>query len=177
MESLGKRFKEMLNQIEIDEQGSLKLMGVRSIITPVGSLLGIMEASNDILGERGTWIIMYRAGYNTAQAFAQTMIDVHRLDPNEVALAYSSFAHIRGWGFYKLIEMGFTHGHGRVQVYHSVFADYFRERGGSQRPVCGFVAGALAGITHAVSGVQVRAQEIQCAATGAAYCEMVVAPF
>ena len=68
MEPLAKRFKEMLNQIEIDEQGSLRLMGVPSIVT-------------------------------------------------------------------------------------------------------------LAGITHAVSGVQVRAQEIQCAVTGAAYCEMVVAPF
>jgi predicted hydrocarbon binding protein len=176
MEQPKQRLKELLKQIEIDE-GRLMLMGVRSVITPVGSLLGIMDASNDILGERGTWIIMYRAGYNTALAFAQTMIKVHHLDPNQVALAYSDFAHIRGWGFYKLVELGFTEGHGRIHVHNSIFADYFLEKGGSERPVCGFITGALGGITHAVSGVQVRAQEVQCAAMGADHCEMVVAPF
>jgi predicted hydrocarbon binding protein len=176
MEYLDQRFQELLKHIEIDDQGRLALMGVRSVITPEGSLLAIMEAANDILGERGSWIIMYRAGYQTARSFAQTMMDVHELDPNQVALAYSDFAHLRGWGFYKLIEMGFTEGQGRIHVYHSIFADYFWQKGGSQRPVCGFVAGALAGITHAVSGVQVRARELQCVAMGAEYCEMTVQP-
>ncbi len=176
MERLAQRFKEMLRHIEIDEQGRLTLMGVRSVITPEGSLLGIMEAANDILGERGTWIIMYRAGYNTALEFSRTMMEVHQLDPNQVALAYSDFAHLRGWGFYKLIDMGFTSGQGRIRVDHSIFADYFLKQGGSDRPVCGFITGALAGITHAVSGVLVRARELQCVAMGADYCEMVVEP-
>lgn len=177
MERLGQRFQEMLKQVDLDDQGRLTLMGVRSVITPVGSLLGIMEASNDILGQRGTWIIMYRAGYDTALAFSRTMIEVHGLDPNEVALAYSDFARLRGWGFYKLMGMDFVDGHGRIHVYHSAFADYFLEQGGTDHPVCAFIAGALAGITHAVSGMQVRAKEIQCAAMGADYCEMVVEPY
>jgi predicted hydrocarbon binding protein len=177
MDQLGRRFRDMLDQIEIDEQGRVKLMGVRSVITPVGSLLGIMDAANDILGERGTWIVMYRAGYDTALTFSRTMIDVYHLDPNQVALAYSDFAHVRGWGFYKLVELGFTNGHGRIQVYNSIFAEYFAQKGNTNRPVCGFVTGALAGITHAVSGIQVRARELQCAAMGAEHCEMVVEPF
>jgi predicted hydrocarbon binding protein len=177
MESLSQRFQEVLKQIAIDEQGRLTLMGVRSVITPEGSLLGIMEAANDILGERGTWIIMYRAGYNTALEFSRTMMEVHQLNPNQVALAYSDFAHLRGWGFYELIEMGFTQGHGRIHVHNSIFADYFLNQGGSERPVCGFITGALAGVTHAVSGVQVRAKEIYCAAMGAEHCEMVAEPY
>lgn len=177
MEQLEQRFKEMLGQIALDEQGHLTLMGTRSIITPAGSLLGIMEAANDILGERGTWIIMYRAGYNTALAFSRAMIEVHGMDPSEVALAYSDFARLRGWGFCKLMGFDLTEGHGRIHVYGSVFADHFHEQGGSQRPVCAFIAGALAGITHAVSGMQVRAKELQCAASGADYCEIVVEPF
>lgn len=177
MEQLTLRLHEMLKQIELDEQGHLTLMGARSIITPVGSLLGISQAANDILGERGTWIIMYRAGYSTAQAFARTMIDGRGMDPNEVALAYSDFARLRGWGFIKLMGMDFTDGHGRIHVYGSIFADHFREVGGVTRPACGFITGALAGVTHAVSGLEVRARELQCAALGAGYCEMVVAPY
>lgn len=176
MEQLGRRFQEMLKQIEIDEQGRLSLMGVRGVITPAGSLLGIVEAANDILGERGTWIVMYRAGYNTALSFSRTMIDVHHLDPNRVALAYSDFAHVRGWGYYKLMSLDFTDGHGRIHVHHSIFADHFLEQGGTDHPVCAFIAGALAGITHAVSGLKVRAKELQCAAMGADYCEIVVEP-
>lgn len=177
MEQLTLRLHEMLRQIELDDQGHLTLMGARSIITPVGSLLGISQAANDILGERGTWIIMYRAGYSTAQAFARTMIDGRGMDPNEVALAYSDFARLRGWGFIKLMGMDFTDGHGRIHVYGSIFADHFREVGGVTRPACGFITGALAGVTHAVSGLEVRARELQCAALGAGYCEMVVAPY
>jgi len=177
VDQLAHRFQEMLKQIEIDDQGRLTLMGVRSIITPAGSLLGIMEAANDILGERGTWIVLYRAGYNTALAFSRTMIDVHHMDPNQVALAYSAFAHVRGWGLYKLVVMDFINGHGRIHVHHSIFADHFLEQGGTQHPVCAFIAGALAGITHAVSGMQVRAKELQCAATGADFCEIVVEPY
>jgi predicted hydrocarbon binding protein len=94
-----------------------------------------------------------------------------------VALAYSDFARLRGWGFCKLMGLDFSDGHGRIHVHGSVFADHFREKGGSQRPVCGFIAGALAGITHAVSDLPVRAKEVQCAAMGAEYCEIVVQPF
>lgn len=177
MDLLSQRFQEMVKQIEIDEQGRLKLMGVRSVITPAGSLLGIMEASNDILGERGTWIVMYRAGYNTALAFAQTMIEVHHLDPNHVALTYTDFAHIRGWGHVQLMRMDFADGHGRIHVHNSIFADYFLEKGGTDHPVCAFIAGALAGITHAVSGMQVRAKELQCVAMGSSYCDITVEPF
>jgi predicted hydrocarbon binding protein len=177
MELLEQRLQEMLRQVELDENGHLTLMGTRSIITPVGSLVGIMEAANDILGERGTWIIMYRAGYSTAMAFAQTMIDERGMDPNEVALAYSDFARMRGWGFIRLMGMRFTEGRGRLHVYDSIFADHFRETGGVSRPVCGFIAGALAGVTRAVSGMKVRAREVQCAALGAEYCEMVVEPY
>lgn len=171
------RFQEMLRRIEIDDQGRLKLMGVRSIITPAGSLLGIMEASNDILGERGTWIIMYRAGYNTALAFAQTMIEIHKLDPNHIALTYTDFAHMRGWGTFKLIGMDFVNGHAQLHVDNSIFAEYFLEQGGTDHPVCAFLAGALAGITNAVSGMQVRAKESQCVAMGGEFCEIAVAPF
>jgi predicted hydrocarbon binding protein len=176
MEQRTQRLQDMLKQIVLDEQGHLTLMGARSIITPVGSLLGISQAANDILGERGTWIIMYRAGYSTALAFARTMIEERGMDPNEVALAYSDFARLRGWGFIKLMGMDFTDGHGRIHVYGSIFADHFRQEGGVIRPVCGFITGALAGVTHAVSGLEVRAREFQCAALGADYCEMVVAP-
>jgi predicted hydrocarbon binding protein len=42
--------------------------------------------------------------------------------------------------------------------------------------VCGFITGALAGVTRAVSGIKVRAREVQCAALGAEHCEMVVEP-
>jgi predicted hydrocarbon binding protein len=176
MELLEQRFQEMLKQIDLNEQGHLTLMGTRSIITPVGSLVGILEAANDILGERGAWIIMYRAGYQTALAFAQTMIESHGMDPNEVALAYADFARLRGWGFIKLVRMDFADGHGRLFVFDSIFADHFRKHGGVRRPVCGFITGALAGVTCAVSGMDVRAKEIQCAALGADHCEMVVTP-
>lgn len=177
MEQLEQRFKEMLGQIALNDEGHLALMGTRSVITPASSLLGIMEASNDILGERGSWIIMYRAGYDAALAFSRSMIEVHGMDPSEVALAYSDFARLRGWGFCKLMGFDLTQGYGRIHVYHSVFADHFREKGGTKRPVCAFIAGALAGITHAVSGMTVRAKELQCAAGGADYCEIVVEPF
>jgi predicted hydrocarbon binding protein len=177
MELIEQRFREMLKQIALNDRGHLTLMGTRSIITPVGSLVGIMEAANEILGERGTWIIMYRAGFNSALAFAQTMIETHGMDPNEVALAYSDFARLRGWGFIKLVGMDFTNGHGRLFVFDSIFADHFREQEGINRPVCGFITGALAGVTRAVSGMQVRAKETQCAALGADHCEMVVAPY
>jgi predicted hydrocarbon binding protein len=177
MELLEQRLQEMLRQVEMDEDGHLTLMGTRSIITPVGSLVGIMEAANDILGERGSWIIMYRAGHDTAMAFAQTMIEERGMDPNEVALAYSDFARMRGWGFIRLMGMRFAEGRGRLHVHDSIFADHFREAGGVSRPVCGFITGALAGVTRAVSGMKVRAREVQCAALGAEYCEMVVEPF
>lgn len=177
MEVLEQRLQEMLKQIELDEAGHLTLMGTRSIITPVGSLVSIMEAANDILGERGTWIIMYRAGHDTAMAFAQTMIEERGMDPNEVALAYADFARMRGWGLIRLMGMGFAEGLGHLHVYDSIFADHFREVGGVSRPVCGFITGALAGVTSAVSGTRVRAREVQCAALGAEYCEMVVEPY
>jgi predicted hydrocarbon binding protein len=176
MEPLELRLQEMLKQVEIDGDGHLTLMGTRSIITPVGSLLGIMEAANDILGERGSWIIMYRAGHDTAMAFARTMIEERGMDPNEVALAYSDFARMRGWGFIRLMGMRFAEGRGRLHVYDSIFADHFREVGGVSQPVCGFITGALAGVTRAVSGIKVRAREVQCAALGAEHCEMVVEP-
>ena len=177
MEVLEQRLQEMLKQVEFDESGHLTLMGTRSIITPVGSLVSIMEAANDILGERGAWIIMYRAGHDTAMAFAQTMIEERGMDPNEVALAYADFARMRGWGLIRLMGMGFAEGLGHLHVYDSIFADHFREVGGVSRPVCGFITGALAGVTSAVSGTRVRAREVQCAALGAEYCEMVVEPY
>jgi predicted hydrocarbon binding protein len=177
VEQLHPRFNEMLNQVEIDADGKLTLMGVRSVITPVGSLVGIMEASDDIMGPRGTWIITYRAGYSTAMDFARTMMEVHSFDANQVALAYSDFAHLRGWGFYRLVELEFANGHGRLHVHHSIFADHFLEQGISNHPVCGFIAGALAGVASAVSGVRVRAKELQCAAMGADFCELVVDPY
>jgi predicted hydrocarbon binding protein len=177
MEVLERRLQEMLKQIELDEDGRLTLMGTRSIITPVTSLVGIMEAANDILGERGSWIIMYRAGHDSAWAFAQAMIQERGMDPNEVALAYADFARVRGWGLIRLMDMGFAEGRGSLHVYDSIFADHFRKVGGVSRPVCGFITGALAGVTSAVSGIRVRAREVQCAALGADYCEMVVEPF
>lgn len=69
-----------------------------------------------------------------------------------------------GWGH---LDFQFSAKPMRVTLTNSQEAHWFR---GSQKPVCHFYAGIIAGYTGQVSGEKLLVKEISCAATGAEKC-------
>lgn len=69
-----------------------------------------------------------------------------------------------GWGH---LDFQFSSKPMRVTLTNSQEAHWFR---GSQKPVCHFYAGIIAGYTGQVSGEKLLVKEISCAATGAEKC-------
>ena len=138
-----------------EEPGKLSFRGIRLLLVRPETLVGFLKASGaDEAAAQGG----FEGGRRSAAKFAET------LRGRQVVEAMAAMGTDLGWGRFRVTA--FDAGGFEVEIEGSAFAETW---GRSEKPVCHFLGGVLAGVGTVVYGSG-KAVETECLAAGAKSC-------
>ncbi len=116
--------------------------------------------------------ILYKGGYKVGGDLVKYYRNIAEEKNLDIYDIMSSVGWYFGWCIGILIEKGEKY---KVIVYDSFEAEsYLKREGKTEKPVCHFLRGVLAGIISEVNGEKYKAVEKKCKAMGDEYCEFEV---
>lgn len=161
------------DQLTIDSEGSLSLMGMRMLLMPRGTLMNIIESIEDLVGEDRATEIMYHAGERMALQFAKQISERFNIEGEAIFRAYAQIVGVRGWGITEIQEADLNTGYARVTLKNSILGTSMRQK---HRESDALVAGVLAGIFEFITKQKIICREVKCIAKGDTICEFVAEP-
>jgi len=161
------------DQLAIDKDGTLSLMGSRVLIMDRGSLLHIFESAEDLVGIDRASEIMYNAGERMALIFAKQLAERFNLLGEAIFRAYAQIVGIRGWGITEIKEINLETGEARVTVKNTIIGSSMKQR---HKQADAMVAGVVAGILEFITKQKIVCHEIKCIAKGDDICEFIAEP-
>ncbi|MBI3097247.1 MAG: hypothetical protein HYY93_03225 [Planctomycetes bacterium] len=145
--------------------GRVSIRGIRYLLIQPATLIGFQKAAEASGGQVAVWLEAGgRAGGRNSSAKMRT---VSTLEGREFAQAYLDMGRDIGWGLFRVTR--FDAASFEVEVAGSPFAEAY---GPSDRPVCHFTRGVIAGLGDTLFGAA-ECREEECAAAGAAECRFV----
>ncbi|MHA1604146.1 MAG: V4R domain-containing protein [Candidatus Freyarchaeota archaeon] len=163
-------FEELKESISFNELGQLSVLGWPHVFTPMEPLIIFFKAAEkrhdyekcqQILFELGQWV-----GIGAAR-LVESRLGVNNRELFEKVLKYNTLA---GWGRLLSTVGSIDSGKLKIMGISTVALAYGR----SDRPVCTFISGALAGILKVATGKDWKCREEKCMAVGDEYCEFVL---
>ncbi|MHA1649902.1 MAG: V4R domain-containing protein [Candidatus Helarchaeota archaeon] len=161
------------DQLTIDNEGTLSLMGMRVLLMPKGTLLNILESIEDLAGEEKASEIMYNAGERMALKFAQQIAERFNLSGEAIFRAYAQVVGVRGWGITEIQEADLKTGYARVTLKNSIIGSSMKQKHASSDAM---VAGVIAGIFEYITKQKIICREVKCIAKGDTICEFIAEP-
>lgn len=171
-------FDSLKGRLKLDKHYRLLLGIVPMILTPRWFFVNVQKELEKAGGLKLAKEVYYRAGFESAYKFCQTLRKAERIAGNRTVRAYLDSMSLRGWGKFKILLLDEEKGKGIFRLYQSAFGE---EYGSVGRMVCHCWPGAMAGAvqeiidTHGLD-LQVKGRESKCKAKGDSYCEFIVAP-
>jgi len=164
------------NQLEFGE-GRMVLLGIRGIVLPASTLVELLLAVRERMGEN-VWDMLYEVGKKHAeQNIIRAVAKKMSISKASLLQQFGSSANVMGLGRWEFTEYLPEAGRLKVRLYDSAIAEALKKKGFKTRqPVDSFVAGVVAGIGEAAFDGPVEAKETMCAALGAPYCEFIARP-
>ena len=171
-------FNDLKRGLRLDKKHRVLFGGVPMILTPRWFFVNVQKELEKAGGLKLAKEVYYRAGFESAYKFCQTLRKAERIAGNRTVRAYLDSMSLRGWGKFKILLLDEEKGKGIFRLYQSAFGE---EYGSVGRMVCHCWPGAMAGAvqeiidTHGLD-LQVKGRESKCKAKGDSYCEFIVAP-
>ncbi len=170
------KLKEWIEKghLRYDENGRL-ILGVPVVIIPREDLAEIQKAAEEILGENGAAVIMYRAGFKHGYRHAGIYKNNFGLEQFDILDKHLSVTAATGWwGKHEIVEKSLDPLKVVIRFYNSIAEEWK----GSDRSVCHIWRGVIAGILTFIAEsmgkqVKIRCYESKCVAKGDPYCEIV----
>ena len=166
--------------IRVDpETGEWSVDGVPMILVPRHFVVNNQRAVEKLLGRKATSDLFRDPGARSAREWCAREAETHSLRGAAIFKHYMKRLSQRGWAQFSVEHLDAAAGYARVRVGHSVFV---AERGSQvKRKVCymfeGWLEGALEYImTTEGNPLQLKCQELQCAAEGSDHCLFEVRP-
>ena len=162
------------DELIIDRDGALTLFGSRVLLIPKGTLLHIIDATEDIVGAEKAKEVLYHAGERMALQFCQILTSKYKLRGMSIIRAYAQIVGTRGWGITEIVEIDLEKGYMKARVKNPLIGS----RDSKDAIVKDFIsAGVFAGMLEFVTKKKLTCEETMCIAKGDAYCEFIVRPF
>lgn len=160
-------FDELKKSMTFNELGQISVLGWNHVITPVQTFILAFKNMEKIHSYEEHQQILFNFGL-TVGIGAALLIKSERGISNkkllEEVLRYNTLA---GWGRTLSIEGSIDEGKLKFTGISSIALSY----GHSDRPICTFVGGALAGILQVATKNEWICKETKCMAKGDDYCE------
>ncbi|HUX99492.1 MAG TPA: V4R domain-containing protein [Candidatus Deferrimicrobium sp.] len=160
-------------QLAIDTEGTLSLMGIRVLLMPRGTLIHILESAEDIVGVERASEIMYHAGERMALEFAQQMSERFNLEGAAIFRSYAQIVGVRGWGITEIQEFDLETGYARATLKNSIISTSMTQKHIESDAM---VAGVIAGIMEFITKRKTICREVKCIAKGDKVCEFIAEP-
>ncbi len=161
------------DELVIDRDGALTLFGSRVLLIPKGTLLHIIDATEDIVGYERSKEILYHAGERMALQFCQILTSKYKLRGMSIIRAYAQIVGTRGWGITEIKEIDLDKGYMKAVVKNPLIGS----RDSKDTVAKDFIsAGVFAGMLEFVTKKKLTCEETMCIAKGDPYCEFVVKP-
>lgn len=175
-ESYFKKLKEWIDsgRFGFNKDGRL-VLGVPVVIIPRADLAEIQKTAEEVLGESGAAVVMYRAGFKHGYRHAEIYAKEFGLEGFDIINKHLSVVSMTGWwGRFEIVETSENPLRVVVRFYNTI-AEEWKDAG---RSVCHLWRGALAGMLAFIAEsmgkkVKVRGHETKCIAKGDPYCEIV----
>ncbi len=169
--------KELLDQLELNDDNRLMLGEVAMIMMPAWFFSGILKRVKDYAGKEVASKVYYNAGWEGAYNWSKVQME-RGLTGRDVMAQYLGSMTVRGWGKFEIVEFDQAAGKGLIRYHNSAVA---LQQGNIGEEVCLWVPGAMAGAFQAIleeEGIdlKVRGRETGCLSQGKDFCEFVVEP-
>jgi predicted hydrocarbon binding protein len=170
-------FSQIKEQLALTDENRLMLGKVAMILMPAWFFSGIMKRVVEEAGYDLAAKIYHDAGCDGAYQWGRVQVEAG-LQGRQIMEQYLGSMTHRGWGRFEIIDFDGAAGHGVFRLFQSAVA---LANAPSDRPMCLWVPGALAGamqviLDHTGRRITVVAREHQCLARGADHCEFIVKP-
>ncbi|RLG49955.1 MAG: hypothetical protein DRO00_09390 [Thermoproteota archaeon] len=145
--------------------------GVRVIIISARFFVSIQRGIEDFFGEQAP-AILYDSGIRAGSEAAKILIREWGSKDMDFLKQWSEFYSSKGIGWFKVKEINVDSDRqrGYIRIEQSFIVE---EYGPSDRPVCDFMAGYIAGVLSEAFGASFSCEETKCIAKGDPYCEFV----
>lgn len=155
--------------------GALVYKGVRYLLIRPETVYGMVEAAEEQLGAEGAGELLYRGGYIGGQLSGKRYREALNLDPRGAVEFMCNMGGEIGWGRFELVEYDHAGARLVVQVHNSAFAAPLLAASKQvEQGVCHLIRGVLGGLVAGLTGKEVVAREVHCAARGHAACRIEV---
>ncbi|NHI91599.1 MAG: hypothetical protein EAX96_03780 [Candidatus Lokiarchaeota archaeon] len=162
------------DELIIDKSGSLTLFGSRVLLIPQGTLMHIIDATEDLTDKEKSKEILYHAGERMALQFCQILTAKYKLRGMSIIRAYSQIVATRGWGITDIKEIDLDKGYMRAIVKNPLIGT----RDSLDKEAKDYIsAGVFAGMLEFVTKKKLICEEVKCLAKGDEFCEFIVRPF
>ena len=164
-------FDHLKRNLTLSGNGAVLLFEERAAIAPVEGLRALhreLERADPAVARRALYAMGHAMGRHVARVAAGRTKAVGA----ELLRASLGYLSLKGWGKHSITA--FDPARPRLAV--RSFATLLAKGAGQKAPADHVVAGALAGVFSAVTGVNGVGKETRCRAAGGPYCEFVVEP-
>jgi predicted hydrocarbon binding protein len=166
--STPEELQTLKQNIALDDDGMIAVLGKRFILTPQDTFSDMMRAAADIGGINLAKVLMRKAGYEAAYKVSLSMIEKLGLTGEALVRHYTKTGGKRGWSFGEVEVFDGEQGLFLCKAAYSPFVIRFTER--SRVPVCDFLSGAFEAMCHAAGYPRIRIIETRCIAKGDPVC-------
>lgn len=166
-----RRSIEMENRILKDlrfdgEKGGLFFQGVRYLLIRPEVLITFQKEIEKEFPEKAEKIL-FKSGFQGGMLSSKKFKEVFQLSDEETIRFMMEMGGQIGWGRFKLIRFDPLLHQLSLKVYFSPFAETY---GKSEKSVCHFIRGVMAGLAFTIFHKEVHAEEIECLAKGDSFC-------
>jgi hypothetical protein len=148
------------------ETGSLHFNGVRYMIVRPETLCAVQRLAEEQFGAAGA-AVLFESGRTGGRLSTEKYGQLFRLSNREAAFYMCEMGAQIGWGKFSIETFNEEEQKIVVTVHHSPFAAAY---GPSDKPVCHFIRGVVAGIAESAFGHATEAAETSCLACGGMHC-------
>ncbi len=158
---------EILKDISYDpERGGLFYKETRYLFIRPEVIITFQKEIEKELGEKAH-PILFKSGLCGGILSSKRYQDIYKLSDEETVHFMLEMGRQIGWGRFELELFNTIKRYLKIKVYFSPFAEAY---GPSERPVCHFIRGVIAGLGSVVFRSEIHAEEIRCLSMGNPFC-------
>jgi predicted hydrocarbon binding protein len=160
-------FTKLKENMSFNELGQVSILGWNHVITPIQTFILFIRSVEEQYTYEECQKILFELGKKVgrgATLLIKPVALITNKNPVSEVLKYNT---VSGWGRVLSVEGSVDTGKLKITGISTIALSYKH----SDRPVCVFVGGALAGILQEITNKEWTCRETKCIAMGSDYCE------
>lgn len=149
-----------------DEKCGLFFQGIRYLLIRPEVLVTFQKEIENALDEKAS-MILFNSGFQGGVLSSKRYQEVYKFSNEEIIRFMLEMGGQIGWGRFELVRFDPVNFRLSLKVYYSPFAEAY---GKSERPVCHFIRGVMAGLAFTIFNKEIYAEETDCLAKGDSFC-------